>query len=60
MNERDPAYLQHILDSIDRIRRYTRDVDEDRFVRDEMRQDAVIRQISIIGEAVAKLSPEVE
>lgn len=54
-------YLGHILDAIGRIERYTEDVDELGFLQSEMIQDAVLRNIEIIGEAarnIERASPE--
>ena len=53
----DRVYLQHILDSILRIESYLHTVDEAIFHQQSMIQDAVVRQIEIIGEAVKRLSP---
>lgn len=44
-------YLEHILQAIERIDRYTDDMDEVTFLQSEMAQDAVIRNFEIIGEA---------
>jgi uncharacterized protein with HEPN domain len=44
-------YLDHIREAIERIDRYIGDIDEPTFLADEMTQDAVIRNIEIIGEA---------
>ncbi|RDU97357.1 HepT-like ribonuclease domain-containing protein [Trinickia dinghuensis] len=44
-------YLDHILEAIRRIGRYTAKMDEAAFVGNDMVQDAVIRNIEIIGEA---------
>lgn len=44
-------YLGHILEAIERIRRYTDDLDEARFEASEIVQDAVIRNFEVIGEA---------
>lgn len=44
-------YLSHILNAIKRIERYTADMDEMAFLNTELVQDAVIRNIEIIGEA---------
>jgi len=44
-------YLEHIQQAIERIRRYTEDMDEIAFLQNEMVQDAVIRNIEILGEA---------
>ncbi len=48
---RVPGYLGHILKAIERIERYTDDMDELVFLGNELVQDAVIRNIEIIGEA---------
>jgi uncharacterized protein with HEPN domain len=55
---RDRLYLRHVLDAIERIARYV-GVGYDEFIASDLRQDAVIRQVGIIGEAVRNLSPEV-
>ena len=53
---RDPrVYLQDILSAIALIEEYTYE-DKQFFCVDTKTQDAVLRQISIIGEAAAKLS----
>jgi uncharacterized protein with HEPN domain len=44
-------YLDHILQAIQRINRYTEDMTEVAFLQDEKTQDAVIRNFEIIGEA---------
>jgi uncharacterized protein with HEPN domain len=44
-------YLGHILAAIERIERHTADVDELEFLSSELIQDAVIRNIEVIGEA---------
>ena len=48
---RVPDYLQHILTAMERIDRYTENIDELGFLNSELVQDAVIRNIEIIGEA---------
>ena len=55
--DRDRFYVQHVLDATDRIKEYTRGFDRDQFLRSPMAQDAVIRQLQIVGEAVKHLSP---
>ena len=44
-------YLNHILEAIERINRYSNGMDEEEFLQDEKTQDAVIRNFEIIGEA---------
>lgn len=58
---RVPDYLGHILQAIERINRYTRDMDEAAFLNSELVQDAVIRNIEIIGKAsnnILRAAPE--
>ena len=45
------GYLEHILQAIERIENYTDDIDEAAFQNNEMAQDAVIRNLEVIGEA---------
>lgn len=44
-------YLEHILTAITRINHYIENLNKDMFLQNEMIQDAVIRNIEIIGEA---------
>jgi uncharacterized protein with HEPN domain len=44
-------YLAHILQAIERINRYTENMDQAAFDKTEMAQDAVIRNFEVIGEA---------
>lgn len=44
-------FLAHVLDAIERIQRYTDDLDEAGFLESELVQDAVIRNLEVIGEA---------
>jgi uncharacterized protein with HEPN domain len=48
---RIPEYLRHIIDAIQKIERYTADITEVNFLNDEKTQDAVVRNLEIIGEA---------
>ena len=43
--QRLPDYLGHILEAIERIDRYTKDLDDVTFLQNEMAQDAVIRNL---------------
>jgi uncharacterized protein with HEPN domain len=48
---RVPDYLAHILEAIERIEEYVSDMDETAFLASKLVQDAVIRNIEIVGEA---------
>ena len=50
-------YLHDILEAIGRIERYTRGMDYEEFLANDLVQDGVIRNLMVIGEAV-KLIPE--
>jgi uncharacterized protein with HEPN domain len=54
--DRDELYVSHILDATVRIGEYTNGIDRSAFLRQPMVQDAVVRQLEIIGEAVKRLS----
>ena len=53
MAKDDTVYLRHILDAINTIEEYLHGVNEDTFKATQLLQDGAIRQIEIIGEAVA-------
>jgi uncharacterized protein with HEPN domain len=53
----DTLYLRHIHEAIVRIQEFTSE-GEDVFRRDLMTQDAVIRNLQVIGEAAKKVSVE--
>ena len=53
----DQVYLKHILDAVGKINEYV-SVGYDEFMAHSHWQDAVIRQLEIIGEATKRLSAE--
>lgn len=55
---RDGDYLSHIQRAIEKVHRYSSDREE--FFRREEVQDAVIRGLEIIGEAVSRLSQDLK
>src|SRR3989344_4191004 len=58
MKKEAKVYLRHILKAVNKIESYIKDTDFKTFNSDEMRHDAVIRQLEIIGEAINRLSDE--
>jgi uncharacterized protein with HEPN domain len=48
---RTPDYLGHMLEAIVRIESYTKDLDRDAFDADPKTQDAVVRNLEVLGEA---------
>ncbi|MCU0917289.1 MAG: DUF86 domain-containing protein [Planctomycetes bacterium] len=55
---RDDAYVLDMLLAARKVLEFTRGVDGVRFERDELVQNAVMRQIQIIGEAARMVSPD--
>lgn len=54
--KKDPSiFLHHIQESIEHIEKHTKKFTKAQFVKDVKTQDAVIRRIEIIGEAVKNL-----
>ena len=59
--QRLPDYLGHILEAIERIQHYVDDMDEVGFLNSKLVQDAVIRNLEVIGEAsrnIERVHPE--
>ncbi|TFG28261.1 MAG: DUF86 domain-containing protein [Promethearchaeota archaeon] len=56
MKKKDIVYIKHIRDAIELILNYTKDLNESDFSAKVMVQDAVIRRIQVIGEAVKNVS----
>ncbi|HMQ49204.1 MAG TPA: DUF86 domain-containing protein [Saprospiraceae bacterium] len=54
------VFLEDIVDCIDKIEAYMYGLSEIEFEKNSEKQDAVIRRIEIIGEAVKNISNEVK
>jgi uncharacterized protein with HEPN domain len=52
-------YLDDIIEAVARIKKFTNDMDFDDFKADIKTQDAVVRNLEIIGEASGRLPEEV-
>lgn len=54
--KKDPAiYLEHILEAMQAILRFTDGVEEEAFYQDDLIQSAVIRKFEIMGEAAKRI-----
>lgn len=59
--KKDPSiFIEHILECIARIEEYVKDVAKDEFLKSSLLQDAIVRRIEIIGEAVKNLPAEIK
>lgn len=55
-HNRDRERLQHILECIERINRYSENCSLEQIITDDMRYYAIVKNIEIIGEAANMLS----
>jgi len=53
-------FLEDILESIDRIEKYVKGKNKEEFLNNHEKQDAIIKRLEIIGEAVKNISPEIK
>jgi len=51
-------FLSHILESIEKIEEFTKDMSKETFMSTALTQDAVIRRLEIIGEATKNIPDE--
>lgn len=54
------VFLEDILESIEKIEEYTKDISEEEFYKTDSLQDAVVRRFEIIGEAVKHIPRELK
>jgi uncharacterized protein with HEPN domain len=54
----DKIFLSHILECIARIEQFSQGLDEKEFCRNILKQDAIIRELEVIGEASKNLSED--
>jgi uncharacterized protein with HEPN domain len=53
---RDSEYLEDICEAMERIVGYAAGMDYEQFLADTRTQDAIIRNLQVIGEAVKRIS----
>ncbi|HLC68261.1 MAG TPA: HepT-like ribonuclease domain-containing protein [Candidatus Bilamarchaeaceae archaeon] len=58
MKKNPNFYLSHIVEAIKKINKYTKGLRKEEFLEKDIVQDAVVRNIEIIGEAVKNLPRE--
>jgi uncharacterized protein with HEPN domain len=60
LNRRDPAYLLDMLEASEKVQQYLKNKTFEDYLRDEMLQDAVERNLGIIGEAARRISDDLK
>jgi uncharacterized protein with HEPN domain len=59
--KKDPRiFVEHILECVERIEEYTKGISKEEFFNSTQAQDAVIRRIEIIGEAVKSIPIDIK
>ena len=48
-------FIEDIINSIINIEKFSKNLDKEKFFKDDLRQSAIIRQLEIIGEAVKNI-----
>ena len=59
-NKDDLAFIEHILDSINAVKEFSRNLSKEGLVSNRLRQSAIVREIEIIGEAVKNISEDLK
>lgn len=56
MKKDNKFYIKHILDAVEVIESYLKNVDYEDFLKNKLIQDGIIRELEIIGEAAKRLT----
>jgi uncharacterized protein with HEPN domain len=60
MRKDSKIFIEHILDCIELIEEYIKEISKEEFFNSQQSQDAIIRRIEIIGEAVKNIPNEMK
>jgi len=55
MNKETTVFIQHILESIENIETFSKNLSREEFTKNRLKQSAIIRELEIIGEAVKNI-----
>ena len=55
-NKDDLAFIEHILESINAIKEFSKNMSKEELISNRLKQSAIVREIEIIGEAVKNIS----
>lgn len=56
----DLAFIHHILDSINAIEDFSKNLSKEELASNRLKQSAIVREIEIIGEAVKNMSENIK
>ena len=60
MSKDEKLYLFHILDAVKIIENHIKGIDEKKFLKNKLVQDAVVRNLEIIGEAAKRVPKKIK
>lgn len=60
MKKEPKIFIEHISDCIELIEKYTKNITEKEFLKSTQLQDAIIRRIEIIGEAIKNIPVDIK
>jgi uncharacterized protein with HEPN domain len=58
MKKDDFEFITHMLESIEAIEHYTKNLSKDEFIKNEEKTDAVVMRVAVIGEAAKSASQD--
>ena len=58
--DKDRLYLNDILECCNKIEKYIEGVDRSAFLKNEQLQDALLRNITVMGDAIKKLNSDIK
>ena len=59
--KKDPRiFIEHVLECIERIEEYVQGVTKEKFLHSPQLQDAIIRRIEVIGEAIKNIPVDIK
>ncbi|MBS3065535.1 DUF86 domain-containing protein [Candidatus Pacearchaeota archaeon] len=60
MEKEDIIFIEHILDSINAIENFSKDISKEELISNRLKQSAIVREIEIVGEAVKNISKKLK
>jgi len=59
-NKNDLVFIKHLLESINAIEEFSKDMKKEDLFSNRLKQSAIVREIEIIGEAVKNISENIK
>ena len=59
-DKNDLTFIEHILDSINAIEKFSKNIEKETLINNRLKRSAIIREIEIVGEAVRNISRDLK